>query len=184
MAPSLLATFKKLGIKVRKFPKVLLLMLPVYSQSTCATTECMRASDGDESPGCVAMRTIWSPSLEVILDSWCCSSCGPASRRQETLIHSYVCILTANFLRKVVLPLALGQLARLTPLRRLHERKPKAISRLSECVLLSIIYTTFCDTFASNTGVKSIFLPCLSLRDRGQHLFPCLSSRDRSRVCR
>eukprot|EP00752_Nemacystus_decipiens_P003115 g2885.t1 len=54
---------------------------------------------------------------------------------------------------KVVLPLALGQLARLTPLRKLRERKPKAISRLSECVLLSIIYTTFCDTFADNAGV-------------------------------
>ncbi|CAM9150685.1 unnamed protein product [Scytosiphon promiscuus] len=53
---------------------------------------------------------------------------------------------------KVVLPLALGQLARFTPLRKLHARKPKAISRLSECVLLSIIYTTFCDTFANPVG--------------------------------
>lgn len=51
-----------------------------------------------------------------------------------------------------MLPLALGQLARFTPLRKLHERKPKAISRLSECILLSIIYTTFCDTFANNAG--------------------------------
>lgn len=52
----------------------------------------------------------------------------------------------------MVLPLALGQLARFTPLRKLHERKPKVISRMSECVLLSIIYTTFCDTFASQAG--------------------------------
>ncbi|CAN0101123.1 unnamed protein product, partial [Laminaria digitata] len=55
---------------------------------------------------------------------------------------------------KVVLPLALGQLARFTPLRKLHERKPKVISRMSECVLLSIIYTTFCDTFASRAGER------------------------------
>lgn len=48
---------------------------------------------------------------------------------------------------KVVLPLALGQLARYTPVRTLHERLPKAISRLSECILLTVIYTTFCDTF-------------------------------------
>eukprot|EP00903_Cladosiphon_okamuranus_P017560 g16174.t1 len=54
---------------------------------------------------------------------------------------------------KVVLPLALGQLARFTSMRKLHECRPKAISRLSECILLSIIYTTFCDTFASTTGV-------------------------------
>ncbi|CAM9231931.1 unnamed protein product [Ectocarpus sp. 13 AM-2016] len=53
---------------------------------------------------------------------------------------------------KVVLPLALGQLARFTPLRKLHERKPKAISRFSECVLLSIIYTTFCDTFTNTAA--------------------------------
>eukprot|EP00904_Undaria_pinnatifida_P013312 jgi/Undpi1/9110/HiC_scaffold_26.g11568.m1 len=53
---------------------------------------------------------------------------------------------------KVVLPLALGQLARFTPLRMLHERKPKVVSRMSECVLLSIIYTTFCDTFSSRAG--------------------------------
>lgn len=54
----------------------------------------------------------------------------------------------------MVLPLALGQLARFTPMRRLHEHKPKVISRLSECVLLSIIYTTFCDTFASKAGER------------------------------
>ncbi|CAM9794171.1 unnamed protein product [Ectocarpus sp. 8 AP-2014] len=54
---------------------------------------------------------------------------------------------------KVVLPLALGQLARFTPLRKLHEHKPKAISRFSECVLLSIIYTTFCDTFTNSAAV-------------------------------
>lgn len=59
---------------------------------------------------------------------------------------------SASIVSKVVLPLALGQLARFTPLRKLHERKPKAISRLSECVLLSIIYTTFCDTFANRSG--------------------------------
>ena len=52
----------------------------------------------------------------------------------------------------MVLPLALGQLARFTPLRKLHEQKPKVISRMSECVLLSIIYTTFCDTFGSRAG--------------------------------
>lgn len=51
-----------------------------------------------------------------------------------------------------MLPLALGQLARFTPLRKLHERKPKAISCFSECVLLSIIYTTFCDTFTNSAG--------------------------------
>ncbi|CAM9247825.1 unnamed protein product, partial [Hapterophycus canaliculatus] len=56
---------------------------------------------------------------------------------------------------KVVLPLALGQLARFTPLRKLQQRKPKAISRLSECVLLSIIYTTFCDTFANPVGTTA-----------------------------
>lgn len=56
---------------------------------------------------------------------------------------------------KVVLPLALGQLARFTPLRKLHEHKPKVISRLSECVLLSIIYTTFCDTFAGRAAAAT-----------------------------
>lgn len=50
---------------------------------------------------------------------------------------------------KVVLPLALGQLARFTPMRKLHERQPKVISRLSECILLTVIYTTFCDTFSN-----------------------------------
>lgn len=55
--------------------------------------------------------------------------------------------LDARKPRQVVLPLALGQLARLTPLRKVHERRPKAASRLSECVLLTVLYTTFCDTF-------------------------------------
>lgn len=67
---------------------------------------------------------------------------------------------------KVVLPLALGQLARFTPLRKVHERKPKAISRLSECVLLSIIYTTFCDTFANRSGeavMTYLHIPLLTL---------------------
>lgn len=50
---------------------------------------------------------------------------------------------------QVVLPLALGQLARCTPMRKLHERRPKLISRLSECILLTVIYTTFCDTFGN-----------------------------------
>ncbi|CAM9509335.1 unnamed protein product, partial [Sphacelaria rigidula] len=54
---------------------------------------------------------------------------------------------------KVVLPLAVGQLARFTPVRVLHERRPKVISRLSECILLTVIYTTFCDTFRNGTSV-------------------------------
>lgn len=66
----------------------------------------------------------------------------------------------------MVLPLALGQLARFTPLRKLHERKPKAISRLSECILLSIIYTTFCDTFANNAGEANYVSKFLSSRDQ------------------
>lgn len=53
---------------------------------------------------------------------------------------------------QVVLPVALGQLARCTPLRKVHERKRKALTRLSEVILLSIMYTTFCDTFLSSVG--------------------------------
>lgn len=54
--------------------------------------------------------------------------------------------------RQVVLPLVLGQVARATPLQKLHQYKPKAISRLSELVLLTIIYTTFCDAFGNRAS--------------------------------
>lgn len=71
---------------------------------------------------------------------------------QPPPLHRSHFTFMATRVEKVVLPLALGQLARFTPLRKLHERKPKAISRFSECVLLSIIYTTFCDTFTNSAG--------------------------------
>ncbi|CAN0335765.1 unnamed protein product, partial [Discosporangium mesarthrocarpum] len=57
---------------------------------------------------------------------------------------------------KVVLPVVLGQLARLvSSVRDFQVRNKKAFSRVSECVLILIILTTFSDTFIANATGKS-----------------------------
>ena len=78
--------------------------------------------------------------------------------KQRSLLPSPLlfCHRAPTVTLQVVLPLLLGQIARFTPLIKLHQYKSKIISRLSECVLLAIIYTTFCDTFGSRAGKNEI----------------------------
>lgn len=74
---------------------------------------------------------------------------------------------------KVVVPVALGQVLRLTPLKELRQRNKQVFSRASEILLLGIIYTTFCDTFHKGMGVAFKQISGLFVLLPLMHLFFC-----------
>jgi sodium/bile acid cotransporter 7 len=87
---------------------------------------------------------------------------------------SYLAVLK-KLSKKVLLPVAAGQALRLVaPLREFRARHKKRFSRAGELLLLSIIYTTFCDTFAAEGsgmlagGARSV--GCLLLGMPALHL--------------
>ena len=73
-----------------------------------------------------------------------------AKSASTTITYSSVLLKLS---KKVLLPVALGQLLRLSAgMRGFLQRHKKKFSRATELLLLSIIYTTFCGTFASSSA--------------------------------
>lgn len=64
---------------------------------------------------------------------------------------SYLQVM-AKLSKKVLLPVVIGQLLRGTKLAAYRARHKKVFGRVSEVLLLSIVYTTFCDTFVKGYG--------------------------------
>lgn len=58
----------------------------------------------------------------------------------------------------VILPLALGQMARFTKLRVIAEKYSRQSRNFSSCLLLAIVYNIFSDTFKRGLGIKKEML--------------------------
>mmetsp|Transcript_26903 Transcript_26903/g.50378 ORF Transcript_26903/g.50378 Transcript_26903/m.50378 type:complete len:323 (-) Transcript_26903:974-1942(-) len=66
--------------------------------------------------------------------------------------------------QKVLLPVTVGQLLRMTPAKEYYKQHSKTFKRLQEVVLLGIVWNAFCNAFSDGLGIgvkESIFLMLL-----------------------
>ena len=72
--------------------------------------------------------------------------------------------------KKVLLPMVLGQLLRLTPALKLYTSNKKAAKRVSEAVLLSIVWNSFSNAFLAGVPLTLSALATLITITGGLHV--------------
>ena len=61
--------------------------------------------------------------------------------------------LVSKLCNKVLLPVAVGQALRATPVKDFYEKRTKIFKRLQEVVLLGIVWNAFCNAFTKGLGL-------------------------------
>lgn len=61
--------------------------------------------------------------------------------------------MVVKLCNKVLLPVAVGQVLRTTPMKRMYENNSKKFKRLQELILLGIVWNAFCNAFTRGLGL-------------------------------
>uniref|UniRef100_A0A7R9WSE7 Sodium/bile acid cotransporter n=1 Tax=Craspedostauros australis TaxID=1486917 RepID=A0A7R9WSE7_9STRA len=63
--------------------------------------------------------------------------------------------MISKLCRQVLLPVAIGQALRTTPIKDAYVKRSKKFKRLQELILLGIVYNAFCNTFTKGLGLAA-----------------------------